>query len=497
MGRIFDVGVSFHLWLVTKQTQIPVRNGVLIKPRHSVTDRHLVTPVGVKTVGNQSDPNPGIRQVPQRFSHPRHGRHRAEHPVVKHRLFMQPQKGCVVDTPRVVVPRHLRPKGGGVHTQFCCHHFTERSRVVTTHPIEVNAKDKRTARDTRHADKPTEACKVPGVSATQQPQWVASRHGDPADVLEFTTGPVPQPGPGQALVEVRAAGVNFADGLQCEGTYQHPAEPPFTPGLEVAGVVVGGDPPAGCGIGDPIVGTTTAPWGSWAHYAIVSTADAYPAGPHPDFVAHAASHIVFQTAHVALVHRAQLHVGDTVVVQGAGGATGSAAVQVAATRGANVIAVAGGADKCSAAVRCGASVALDHRTDDVVASVLELTDGKGADVAYDPVGAATLATSRKCLGFGGRLVVVGFASGGEPPMIAANHVLVRNLDVIGVAWPAWRTHAPGVVTDVQNHINTCLADGTYQPLVAGVRPLDDAAAALADLRAGVTIGKWVLTPQPH
>jgi len=330
--------------------------------------------------------------------------------------------------------------------------------------------------------------------------WLADRHGDPAEVLRYTSGPVPSPGPGQVLVEVRACGVNFADGLQCEGTYQHPATPPFTPGIELAGVVVGGDLTGGLQPGDRVVGTATPPHGAWAGYAIASIGDVFAldsaaTGPAaPDDVTAAATHIVFQTAWIALVHRARMAAGDTVVVQGAGGATGSAAVQVAAAAGARVIAVAGGPDKCQAALDCGATVALDHRSDDVVARVRELTGGSGADIAYDPVGAATMETSRRCLGVEGRLVVVGFASGGPPPTVAANHLLVRNLDVIGVAWPAYRTHRPDLVSAAQRHINEGLASGAYRALIAGVRPLSQAGDALADLRSGTTVGKWVLTP---
>lgn len=328
-----------------------------------------------------------------------------------------------------------------------------------------------------------------------QPLWRVDRHGPAPDVLTFGTGPVPQPGPGQFLIEVQAAGVNFADGLQCEGTYQHPATPPFTPGLELAGVALAGDLPPGAAIGDPVVGTAATPHGAWAHYAVANTDEAYPiTDPAIDPVAAAATHIVFQTAWVALHHRARVQPSDTVVVQGAGGATGSAAVQIAAAAGAHVVAVAGGAAKGDIARRCGAEVVLDHRRDDVVEAVRDLTSGRGADIAYDPVGAATLPTSRRCLGFGGRLVVVGFASGGEPPQLAANHLLVRNLDVIGVAWPAYRNHRPDVVADAQRSIEAGLADGSLWPVLAGVRPLAEAAAALADLQAGTTVGKWVLTP---
>jgi NADPH:quinone reductase len=334
----------------------------------------------------------------------------------------------------------------------------------------------------------------PTPAAPSHRRWWVDRHGPPGEVLHLTTGPVPAPGPGQCLVKVAAAGVNFADGLACEGTYQDGVAPPYTPGIDVAGTVVGGDLPPGVVAGGRVVGTVVAPHGSWADHAVATTTDVYPVPDAVDDVTAVAAHVVFQTAWVALHHRARIRAGDTVVVQAAAGSTGSAAVQVARAAGARVVAVAGGAAKVAAAVAAGADVGLDHRTDDVVAAVRDLTQGAGADIAYDPVGGATLETSRRCLGFDGRLVIVGFASGGPPPTLAANHLLVRNLDAIGIAWPAYRARRPDVVADAQRAINDGLASGAFTPLVAGVRPLTDAATALADLRAGTTVGKWVLTP---
>jgi NADPH:quinone reductase len=294
-------------------------------------------------------------------------------------------------------------------------------------------------------------------------------------------------------VRVTAAGVNFADGLACEGTYQDAAPPPFTPGIDVAGVVVGGDHPSGLTAHSRVVGTTLAPHGSWGGFAVATTSDLHPVPDDVDDVTAVAAHVVFQTAWIGLHHRAHIRSGDTVVVQAAAGSTGSAAVQVARAAGARVVAVAGGPDKVATAMAAGADVGLDHRSDDIVAAVRALTGGAGADIAYDPVGGSTLETSRRCLGFDGRLLIVGFASGGPPPTLAANHLLVRNLTAIGVAWPAYRAQRPDLVADAQRSINQALADGTFTPLVAGVRPMAEAAEALAGLRSGTTVGKWVLT----
>lgn len=326
-----------------------------------------------------------------------------------------------------------------------------------------------------------------------QTRWWVDRHGPPDEVLHLSTGPVPRPGPGQTLIRVGAAGVNFADGLACEGTYQDGAPPPFTPGIDVVGTVIDGDAPALLGSAGRVVGTTLAPHGSWSTYALAQTRDLHPVGETIDDVTAVAAHIVFQTAWIALHHRGRIAPGNTVVVQAAAGATGSAAVQVARAAGARVVAVAGGPDKVAAAIAAGADVGLDHRTDDVVAAVRELTDGTGADIAYDPVGAATLETSRRCLAFEGRLLVVGFASGGPPTTLPANHLLVRNLDAIGIAWPDYRARRPDLVANAQRHIDAGLVSGAFTPLVAGVRPMTEASQALADLRRGTTVGKWVLS----
>jgi NADPH2:quinone reductase len=331
-------------------------------------------------------------------------------------------------------------------------------------------------------------------SPDTHPAWLVARNGPAAEVLEFTTMPVPEPGPGQVQVAVGAAGVNFADALACDGTYQDAVPPPFTPGIDMAGTVTATGDGATVAVGTRVVGAAAAPHGSWGHVAVANASDVFAIGDRVSDVTAVAAHVVFQTAWVALHHRAGVKPGDTVVVQAAAGATGSAAVQVAAAAGATVIAVAGGADKVAAAMAAGAHHGLDHQRDDVVAAVAEITGGAGADIAYDPVGAATLETSRRVLGFEGRLVVIGFASGGPAPQLAANHLLVRNHDVIAVAWPAYRRHRRDVVATAQAAIDAGLADGSLSPLVAGVRPLAEAAGALAELQAGTTVGKWVLTP---
>jgi NADPH:quinone reductase len=331
------------------------------------------------------------------------------------------------------------------------------------------------------------------------PAWVADRLGPPDAVLTLTEVPDPTPAPGEVVVSVEAAGVNFADGLLCEGRYQHRAEPPLTPGIECVGVVVAhgaevdSDAHPHLRPGTRVVGSTVPGRGAWAHFAVARPGDLLPLRPDVDATVAAAAHVVFQTAWVALLHRARLRPGETVVVQGAGGATGGAAVQVARSVGARVVAAVSGPGKVAAARTAGPDVVVDTSVDDLAAVVTELTAGRGADVVYDPVGGATLESGRRLLGFEGRLLVIGFASGGEPPTLPANRLLVRNHDAVGVAWPAYRDHRPDLVVTAQAAIDDGLADGTFRPVIAGVRPLGEALAALDDLRSGNTAGKWVLT----
>lgn len=336
---------------------------------------------------------------------------------------------------------------------------------------------------------------TPGGEGTHE-RWVVQRHGKPADVLEFGTGPVPRVPDGAALLAVRASAVNFADALACEGTYQETPALPYTPGLEVCGHVVAGTPPPGYSPGALVVGPALAPAGGWAQYALGATDQLRVVPANVDAVSAAAAQVTYPTAWVTLHHRAGLQAGEVVVVQAAGGGTGSAMVQVAAAAGATVFAIAGGPDKVAAAARSGATEVFDHRElgdDDLVAAVRERTGGRGADVVVDPVGAPTLATSARLCGFEGRLCVVGFAGGGTP-QLAANHLLVRNQTAIGVAWPAYLRNRPDVAAQAIDVVHGLLASGAVRPLIAGVVPLSGAAGALGELLAGTTVGKWVVAP---
>lgn len=326
--------------------------------------------------------------------------------------------------------------------------------------------------------------------------WRVHAHGEPADVLVLEDVAEPEPSPGQVRLAVGACGLNWADALLCRGTYQERPALPLTPGLEVVGVVERlGPDVTGPAVGDRVLAPTALPHGGLADRCLVA-ADQVLAVPaevaDPTAVA---LYVTYQTAWVGLHHRAGLAEGQVVLVHAAAGATGSAFVQVARAAGARVLATAGGADKVDRARRLGAHAAVDSRDDDVdvVAWVRDQTDGRGADVVVDPVGGPLAEVSRRSVAFEGRLLVVGFASG-DVPRIPANHVLVKNYDVVGLQWPAYRARRPDLVRTAHAALVDLLVTGRIDPVVGAVRPLEQAAAAVGDVLARRTEGKVVITP---
>ena len=323
--------------------------------------------------------------------------------------------------------------------------------------------------------------------------WRVHEHGDPADVLRLEDVADPSPGPGQVVLDVAATGVNFADILVCQGTYQEHPPLPFTPGMEVAGVVR----EIGAGVtditvGQRVVALPTLPHGGYAERAVAAATACYPITPSFTDAAAAALTITYQTGWFGLVHRAALQPGETLVVHAGASGVGSAAIQIGAACGAFVIATAGGADKVELCRALGADVAIDYRSVDLVDALRTATDGRGADVIYDPVGGDVFDASRRCLAWEGRLVVVGFASG-RIPEAPANHVLVKNYSVMGIHWGGYRTRDPQLVRRCHDQLVAWHEDGLISPLVMAERPLADVPAALALLADRGAYGKVVIT----
>jgi len=322
--------------------------------------------------------------------------------------------------------------------------------------------------------------------------WRASELGEPADVLRLEDVDAPAPGPGEVAVRVEACGLNFADILLVQGRYQERPPLPMTPGLEVAGVVE----EAGDGV-DLAVGTRVLALpslgGGLAERVVVPATATFPLPASFPSDEAAALHITYQTSHIGLHHRAALRPGETLLVHAGAGGVGSAAIQLGRAAGARVLATAGGADKVALCRELGADVAIDYRTEDFVAVVQEHTDGRGADVVYDPVGGDVFDRSRRCIAWEGRLLVIGFSSG-RIPEVPANHVLLKNYSVVGVHWGPYSTRNPGLVAATHDELVRLHGDGLVRPLIGRRVPLREAPQALVELGGRRTVGKVVVLP---
>ncbi len=299
----------------------------------------------------------------------------------------------------------------------------------------------------------------------------------------------PEPGPGEVLVAVRACGLNFADLLMIEGRYQERQAPPFTLGMEVAGEVLAvGAGVAGFAVGDRVAGFPG--HGGLASRAVVPAARCVAMPEAMDFVTGAAFQVAYGTSHLALTDAAGLRAGETLLVLGAAGGVGLTAVEIGARMGARVIAVARGADKLAVAQAAGAAHLIDSTSADLRAEVKALG---GADVVYDPVGDPDFTAALRAARPGGRILVIGFASG-EVPQIPANLLLVKNLSVIGFYWGGHLAFAPDRLTRSLAELMGWYVQGHLKPHVSHVLPLERAAEGLELLRSRASTGKVVITP---
>ncbi|WP_399921903.1 NADPH:quinone oxidoreductase family protein [Streptomyces kanamyceticus] len=315
--------------------------------------------------------------------------------------------------------------------------------------------------------------------------WQVHENGEPGEVMRLVETDRPEPGDGQVLLKVRAANINFPDALLCRGHYQVRPPLPFTPGVEICGETEDGR---------RVLANPALPYGGFAEYAVADAAALLPAPDALDDAEAAALHIGYQTGWFGLHRRAHLQKGETLLVHAAAGGVGSAAVQLGKAAGAKVIGVVGGADKAAVARELGCDLVLDRRADDVIAAVKDATEGRGADVIYDPVGGDAYAKSAKCVAFEGRIVVVGFASGSIPSP-ALNHALVKNYTIMGLHWGLYNTKDPRAIQRCHEDLTELATKGAIKPLVSERVPMADAAAAVQRVADGVTTGRVAVLPQ--
>lgn len=303
--------------------------------------------------------------------------------------------------------------------------------------------------------------------------------------------PLPEPGPGQVRVRVAAAALNFLDTLMMAGRYQERPPLPFTPGVELSGVVDAVGTGVELAVGARVCGLVS--YGAFAEHAVVDAADLYPVPDGIDLETAAALPVVYGTAHHALVARGRMQVGETLLVLAAAGGVGLATVQLGRALGLTVLAAAGGAEKCALAAARGATQAFDYTAPDWTEQVKAATQGRGVDAVFDPVGGDYSAAALRLLAVGGRLLIVGFAAGAIPE-IPANRLLLKDLSAVGVVWGPWRRRHRAAAAAQMASLFDLWRAGAITPLVSQRRPLAEAPAAIADLGSRRTTGKVLLIP---
>jgi NADPH:quinone reductase len=297
---------------------------------------------------------------------------------------------------------------------------------------------------------------------------------------------------GHVRIRVRAAGVNFPDYLMVTGKYQIKPPLPFTPGIEAAGEIIECAPDVvDLHLGQRVIALARR-GGAFASELTLPAAFVVPIPDVMDFTTAAGFSVAYGTAHLALTHRGHLRSGETLLVTGAGGGVGLAAVEVGKRLGARVIAAAAGADKLKIASKHGADDLIDYRADSLRDRIKELMGDVGVDVVFEPVGGDIFDQCTRLMNWEGRLLVIGFASG-RIPTAPANLVLVKNYSLVGVVFGAHIEKFPDSVRPRIQELLRWYADGSLKPYISRTFPLDQAAVALNEIAARNVRGKIVLT----
>ena len=300
----------------------------------------------------------------------------------------------------------------------------------------------------------------------------------------------PKPGSSEVVIQAEAIGTNYPDGLLVQGLYQFKPPTPFTPGTEVVGTVIEtGENVSNVKVGDRVAGFS--PMGAYAQKVCVHKSTVMPVPPDADAGQITALMCGYGTSHHALKQRGQLQAGETLVVTGAAGLTGLAAVQIGKVMGARVIAVASSPEKQQIARDNGADEAIGY--EDLKDNLKRLTDGKGADVVFDVVGGEVFDACSRAVAWKGRLLIIGFASG-TIPKFPVNLALVKGYSVVGVFWGSFTRQEPDVYADNMKELMGWYLSKQIDPIVEKTYALEDAVAALNHIHGRRAVGKIVLKP---
>ena len=308
------------------------------------------------------------------------------------------------------------------------------------------------------------------------------------ETLEVAEVDAPTLGPGQVRIDVHAAGLNFGDTLIIQGKYQERPDPPFTPGMELAGVIAEkASDVEGLEPGTKVVAMTGT--GAFAEQVVTDADWVLPLPDSVDLVQAAGFPVAYGTSHVALDHRAHLKSGEVLLVLVASGGVGLTAVEIGKAMGATVIAAASSAEKLKVAQQYGADHLIDYSTESVRDRVLELTGG--ADVVYDPVGGDAFMQSLRCINWEGRIIVIGFAAG-TIQQAPSNYILLKNCSVMGALWGAYRRKDPATMRTSLDALIGWLEAGKIKPHVSHQLPLEKAEEAFRLMMERKSTGKVVL-----
>ncbi len=312
----------------------------------------------------------------------------------------------------------------------------------------------------------------------------------PADTLVIEDTSSPQIKKNEVLLDVHAAGINFPDTLIIEGKYQFKPPFPFSPGGEAAGVISAvGENVSHLNVGDRVMALTG--WGSCAEQIAVPAYNILPMPDAMDFTTAAAFSMTYGTAMHALKQRGALQAGETLLVLGASGGVGLAAIEIGKAMGARVIAAASSAEKLEVARQAGADELINYQDEDVRERLKTLTKGQGVDVIIDPVGGDLFETVFRSIAWNGRMLVIGFASG-TIPSLPANLPLLKGAAVIGVFWGSFAQRQPQDNVANFQQLFAWFAEGKLKPLVSQTFALEDTAQAINTLAARKAVGKLVI-----